>query len=56
MFAVVELEKKEFFIGEDSGEALFTASEKYPSSRFVTIRIGFDAAYTTGASLKPISL
>ncbi|MDH5718443.1 MAG: hypothetical protein OEZ22_12525 [Spirochaetia bacterium] len=54
--ALVDIKRQDFFIGDEFSPPLHEARIKYPDTIFVTIRIGYNAAYTTGASLKPIEV
>lgn len=54
-FAVVEIEKKDFFIDDNSVQASIKARAKYPNSLFTIIKIGYNAAETIGGSLEPLN-
>ena len=54
-FAVVEIDKNDFFISDDPTQASIKARAKYPHSLFTIIKIGYNAAETIGGSLEPLS-
>jgi len=48
--AVFEINSEDFFIGDEFHPPMNEPHEKYPNGKFITIRIGHDVTYTTGAA------
>jgi len=54
--AVFEIDSEDFFIGDASTPPMHEPQKKYPNGKFITIRIGFDVAFTAGgASPQPVT-
>jgi len=45
MFAAIEVDSGEYFLGARMGEALEQAIAKYPDKKFYIVRVGFRAAF-----------
>jgi hypothetical protein len=51
-FVAIEVESGDYFIGNDAIDAGDKARERYPSSVFFLVRIGYPAAFKTRRGIK----
>lgn len=52
-FTAIEVDSKEYFLGETQIDALQKAKAKYPKKIFYLVRIGFPAVITMSRHFKP---
>ncbi|MCW3130931.1 MAG: hypothetical protein N2V75_12670 [Methanophagales archaeon] len=51
-FVAIEVDSGDYFIGNDAIEAANKARERYPSSVFFLVRIGYPAAFRTKRGIR----
>jgi hypothetical protein len=54
MIAAVEPKSGEWFLGETLLQAVDKGRKKHPTSQFYIIRVGYNAAYSLGGTLRRI--